>query len=201
MTYLIGVDEVGRGPIAGPLVVCACAVRSDTDILHLFPKQELRDSKKLSDMARIRITEQLITFVDTKEVLFGLGEIDAERLDEIGLSRSIEEAVRDALEQVHEQGVPKDTFIVLDGSLRAHETYQQKTIIKGDEKVPEIALASIIAKVHRDVYMKKISEIYPEYGFQSHVGYGTKAHYEALKVYGLTPLHRRSFLKKVINNL
>ncbi len=196
--YTIGIDEVGRGPIAGPLVVCACAVNQGVDVLSLFPKGVLKDSKKLSEKARLHIVEQLLPFAETSQVLFGLGEVSAERLDEIGLSASIKEALIKALTKVHSQGIPTDTFIFLDGSLYADERFSQETVIQGDEKIPEIALASIIAKTHRDLIMKKISDAYPEYGFASHVGYGTEAHYEAIALHGVTPLHRKSFLKKIL---
>jgi ribonuclease HII len=195
MKYVIGIDEVGRGPIAGPLVVCACAVQAGVDIIALFPKGELKDSKKLSEKARITIVEKLLPFVENSQIFFGIGEVPAEKIDTIGLVSSIKEATQQALKKVHEQGVEKESFIFLDGALRVDELYNQETIIKGDEKVPEIALASILAKTHRDTFMKKIAEAYPGYGFENHVGYGTKAHYEAIKQCGLTPLHRRSFLK------
>ena len=196
--YTIGIDEVGRGPIAGPLTVCACAVRQGIEVLSLFPKGHLKDSKKLSEKARISIVEKLSPYTENNSVVFGVGEVSAERLDEIGLSASIKEATAYALKRVHDQNVPEDSFIFLDGSLKVDEQYAQETIIKGDEKIPEIALASIIAKIHRDTFMKKIADAYPGYGFESHVGYGTKAHYEAIKSKGLTPLHRRSFLKNLI---
>lgn len=198
--YVIGVDEVGRGPIAGPLTVCACAVRVGTDVLALFPDYELKDSKKLTEKKRLAIMEQLPALVDSSEVVFGLGEVTAEELDKVGLSNAIKAALTQALAKVHERGVSQDSFIFLDGSLKAPEEYAQETIIKGDEMVPEIALASIIAKTSRDTFMKKISDAYPGYGFEKHVGYGTKAHYDAIKVQGLTPLHRRSFLTKVVNS-
>lgn len=197
MKYVVGIDEVGRGPIAGPLVVCACALRVGTEVFPLFPKGELRDSKKLSEKVRLSIVENLQSLVDSSEVIFGIGEISAEEIDERGLSQAIKDALALALKKVHEQGVPQDTFIFLDGSLHVDEKYQQETVIKGDEKIPEIALASIIAKVYRDTLMKKVADAYPGYGFESHVGYGTKAHYEAIKKNGLTPLHRKSFLTKM----
>lgn len=196
--YRIGIDEVGRGPIAGPLVVCACAVKESFNTLQFFPKQQLRDSKKLSEKRRFEIMEKLIPYVDTKDIVFGLGEISAETIDKIGLSQAVKQALVQALTKVHEQGVSRTSFVILDGALKVDESYKQETIIKGDEKIPEIALASIIAKTHRDSFMKKIADIYPGYGFDSHVGYGTAAHYKAIKEYGLTPLHRRSFLKKII---
>jgi ribonuclease HII len=198
MKYVIGIDEVGRGPIAGPLVVCACALKSGTNVLSLFPKGELRDSKKLSEKVRLAIVEKLQPLVETSEVVFGVGEISAREIDELGLSQAIKNALTIALKKVHDQAVPKDSFIFLDGSLHVDEKYQQETIIKGDEKIPEIALASIIAKVYRDTLMKKVSEAYPNYGFETHVGYGTKAHYDSIKKYGITPLHRKSFLTKIL---
>jgi ribonuclease HII len=196
--YIIGIDEVGRGPIAGPLVVCACAVQTGTDISKLFPDGKLRDSKKLTEKQRLRIMEQLPSYLETKAIVFGIGEVAAWRVDEIGLSLAIKEALADALARVHIQNIPQGSFIFLDGSLAVDKKYEQETIIKGDEKIPEIALASIVAKTHRDSYMKKISELYPLYGFDSHVGYGTKAHYEAIKKNGITSLHRKSFLKGFI---
>ena len=198
--YIIGIDEVGRGPIAGPLVVCACAIKSGVEILSLFPKEQLRDSKKLSEKARLSIMEQIPPYVKASEICFGIGELSAEQIDEMGLSIAIKEATSRALANVHAQGVPKNTFIFLDGSLKAETSYEQETIIRGDEKVVEIALASIIAKVYRDTLMKKVADAYPAYGFEKHVGYGTKAHYDAIAKHGITPLHRKSFLKNVLKN-
>jgi ribonuclease HII len=196
-SYRIGIDEVGRGPIAGPLVVCACAVRDDVDILDLFPKRILKDSKKLTEKNREAIITSLADFTKEKKILFGIGEISSERLDEIGLTPAINKAIKHALTVLHSKDVSPHSFVFLDGALHAPETYSQETIIKGDEKIGEIALASIIAKSYRDMFMKTMHEVYPLYGFDSHVGYGTKAHYEAIHKHGLTPLHRRSFLKKM----
>jgi ribonuclease HII len=196
MTYIIGIDEVGRGPIAGPVVVCACARRVDTDMLHLYPKQMLKDSKKLSEKARMSIVAQIKPYIQSKQIVYGLGEVDAARMDTIGLTASIQEALTQALNTVHALGVPKDTFIYLDGSLHADASHAQETVIRGDASIQEISLASIIAKVHRDAYMQEMHTIYPVYGFDTHVGYGTKAHYEAIARHGLTPLHRKSFLRK-----
>lgn len=196
--YIIGIDEVGRGPLAGPLVVCVCAIKVGTDVLPFFPKGKLRDSKKLSEVARNSIVKNIEPLVVTLDIVVGVGEVSAEEIDRQGLSLSIKIALAAALAKIHEQGVPKDSFIFLDGSLHADVTYAQETIIKGDEKIPEIAIASIVAKVYRDTFMKKVAEAYPNYGFESHVGYGTAFHYAALKKYGITPLHRKSFLKKMV---
>lgn len=196
--YVIGIDEVGRGPVAGPVVVCACAIATGTDILQFFPKQELRDSKKLTEKHRQMILEKSKVLVDTLQIIFGIGEVSAKRIDEIGIAPSIKEAMHMALSSLHAQGVKKDSFVFLDGSLYAPEGYQQETIIKGDEKVPEISLASIHAKEYRDSKMKELAKQFPEYLFESHVGYGTKAHYDAMKKHGLCILHRKSFLTKLL---
>lgn len=199
MYYRIGVDEVGRGPIAGPIVVCACAVTSTFDILSLFPKGALKDSKKLSEKVRNEIVSKIEVLVSEGQIIYGLGEVSAHDIDTHGLSKAIKDATRSALGVSEAAGVSKESSLFLDGVLHADESYiNQETIIKGDEKVGEIALASIIAKVYRDNLMKKVASKHPEYGFEKHVGYGTKAHYEALKEHGLTTYHRRSFLKGMV---
>lgn len=199
MTYAIGIDEVGRGPLAGPLVVVACAVRIGVDVLSLFPQGVLRDSKKLSEKARGAICESIKPLVDACDIVYAIGEIAPRDIDALGLSLAIKEAVRQALDGVHAKGVPKESYIYLDGSLHAGGEYaHQKTIIKGDEKIGEIALASIIAKEYRDGYMREVARKYPGYGFESHVGYGTAKHYEAIAKLGVMEEHRRSFLRKLI---
>ena len=199
MTYCIGIDEVGRGPVAGPVVVCACAIKQGVDIISFFPKEKLQDSKKLSEKNRREILEKIGNLVNQGDIFFGVGEVSALIIDDIGISPSIKEAMDQALASLHLQGVPQESFIFLDGSLYAPVEYQQETIIKGDEKIPEIALASIYAKEFRDTHMREIAKKYPEYNFERHVGYGTFAHYEAIRKNGLTDLHRRSFLKRLVN--
>lgn len=201
MTYCIGIDEVGRGPVAGPVVVCACAIKQGVDIISFFPKEKLQDSKKLSEKNRREILEKIESSIASGDIFFGVGEVSAGRIDEIGISPSIKEALAQALASLHIQGIPLDTFVFLDGSLHAPITYQQETIIKGDEKIPEIALASIYAKEYRDTLMRDVAEKYPEYGFEKHVGYGTQAHYEAIKKSGFTELHRKSFLTRLGNKI
>lgn len=199
MNYTIGVDEVGRGPIAGPVVVCACAVLENANLLSLFPKGELRDSKKLSEKNRDKIRNKLEVFKKENKVIWGIGEVSASRIDEIGIAPSIKEAMNNALLQLEQNGITSETKIVLDGSLCAPDRYKnQETHIKGDEKFVEISLASIIAKVYRDNFMKGVAKQFQEYGFESHVGYGTKTHYEAIKNNGMTIHHRRSYLKKLL---
>ncbi len=198
MDYVIGIDEVGRGPIAGPVVVCACAIIKGIDVVSFFPKQKLKDSKKLSEKRRLEILNKIEPHVRDKNILFGIGEVSAQRIDKIGISPSIKEAMVQALDSLHLQGVDKISFVFLDGSLKAPDIYLQETIIKGDEKIPEIALASIYAKEYRDSLMREHGKRFTQYNFDKHVGYGTKAHYAAIKEYGTTELHRLTFLKSVI---
>lgn len=198
MEYVIGVDEVGRGPVAGSVVVCACAVMKGIDLLYLFPKGELKDSKKLSEKNREKIRSSLDAVREEKKIVWALGEVSAHRIDEIGISLAVKEAMNSALLELEKFGIPKTTKIVLDGSLYAPERYlNQSTHIKGDEKFVEISLASIIAKVYRDNVMKELGKNYPGYGFENHAGYGTEAHYDAIMSLGMTEYHRRSFLKKI----
>ncbi len=199
MKYVIGIDEVGRGPIAGPVVVCACAIVSGVDIIQYFPKQQLRDSKKLTEKRRQDILQKITHHTNSKEILFGIGEVSALRIDEIGISFAIKESLLQALDSLHLQDVPQDSFVFLDGSLHAPEKYEQETVIKGDEKIAEISLASIYAKEYRDTTMKEYAQQFPKYSFEKHVGYGTAAHYEAIKKYGYCDLHRRSFLTKFLS--
>jgi ribonuclease HII len=196
--YRIGIDEVGRGPVAGPVVVCACAVKKGFDSLELFPSRVLLDSKKLSEKKRDQIRDALILLEHEGTIISGIGEVSAARIDEIGLSAAIKEAMNNALISIEKQGVPIEAEVLLDGSLYAPERYcNQSTHIKGDEKFAEISFASIIAKVYRDMYMKEVSKKFPGYGFEKHVGYGTRGHYEAIRLLGRTPQHRASFLTKM----
>lgn len=195
MEYTIGVDEVGRGPIAGPVVVCACALRTGISLLHLYPKGVLRDSKKLSERQRSSVINGLLPYLKSGDVVFGVGEVEAETIDEIGIVPAIKAAMMQAITLLHEKGVDTSTHIFLDGALSLPEGYSYETIIKGDEKVLEISLASIYAKEYRDKKMRGMASEFPGYGFESHVGYGTAVHYKALKDKGITRLHRKTFLK------
>lgn len=197
--YVIGIDEVGRGPVAGPVVVVACALKKGVDVLSLYPKRELKDSKKLSEKNREKIRLGLDTYISSGDVLYGIGEVSAEEIDVIGIAESIRRVTDIALKKLEEKGIVVTTEVVLDGSLYAPERYcNQSTHIKGDEKFVEISLASIIAKVYRDNLMKELGKEYPLYGFENHAGYGTSAHYDAIKKHGLTTYHRKSFLKNLL---
>jgi ribonuclease HII len=195
MNYIIGIDEVGRGPVAGPVVVCACAVLSGVGLTHLYPQEKLRDSKKLSKKQRKAILHALESFTQSQQVLFGIGESSVEMIDNEGIVPAIKAATQQALLELERQGVGQESYVYLDGALSLPDTYAYEVIIKGDEKILEISLASIYAKEYRDTMMCEYAKKYGEYGFETNVGYGTSAHYKAITQYGITPLHRKSFLK------
>ncbi len=192
--YVIGIDEAGRGPLAGPVSVGAvCFCVSKRRRFSLFSKG-VRDSKKLSEKQReewfIRIEKE----VSLKKFSFAVSFSSSEMIDTRGLSFAIRNALLETLEKL---ACPyKKTLILLDGSLHAPKEYPyQKTIIHGDDIEPVISLASIVAKVLRDRKMRAISQQYPEYGFERNKGYGTKKHYEMLRKYGvLKGVHRNTFL-------
>lgn len=207
--YLIGIDEVGRGPLAGPVCVGGVAIlaRERSSLARLF--RGVKDSKQLSERERLfwfgkicgkeisgayhspkHSENDLLQKIGTATVFVGPKIIDEE-----GISFTIRAAVAKVLGKLNVP--PKQCLVLLDGGLKAPSQFlNQKTIIKGDEKEWLIALASIVAKVRRDRLMIRLAKKYPEYGFEKHKGYGTKAHYRAIRKYGLCEIHRRSFLKK-----
>ncbi len=194
MRYIVGIDEAGRGPIAGPVAVGIVRVYKDFDFFSAFP--HLNDSKKLSEKKResifLRLQEEQRAGNIEAVVLLA----SAQKIDAMGIVPSVrgalEKGVRTLLPNVSEGKV------FLDGSLRAPKEYEQETVIGGDGLIPAIMLASIAAKVTRDRLMKKLALEHPQYGFELHKGYGTKAHYAALIEHGLCILHRRSYLRSFI---
>lgn len=180
---ICGVDEAGRGPLAGP--VCAAAV--------ILPKglviPGLNDSKKLSDKRR----RELFPIIQQEAVSFGVAFASQEEIDEINILQATFLAMRRAMEQLN----PQPEFALIDGNRETDFGVPCKTVIKGDSLSANIAAASVLAKVTRDNWMMETAEKYPGYGFEIHKGYGTKAHYAALEKLGPCPIHRRSFLKKL----
>ncbi len=183
--YICGIDEAGRGPLAGPVVVASVIMPKDSKI------EGVNDSKKVSEKRR----EKLYDEITSEAIAWGVGIIDQKEIDEInilnatkkGLTLSLKELSKkpdlilvDALEKIDTLGIPYEA------------------IIKGDAKCYSIAAASIIAKVTRDRIMKEYDKVYPEYGFEKHKGYGTKMHIDAIKTYGICELHRKSFVKNFI---
>jgi len=196
MKVTIGVDEVGRGPLAGP--VCLCAFVLPEKFIGSIRKTglPLRDSKKLSVIHRELWHTCLKQWKKEGKVDYAISYESAKVIDKIGLSLAIKKALSRSLLKV---GATSTSKILLDGALFAPPGYLfQKTIIKGDEKETAISLASIVAKVSRDRLMVRLSKKHPEYFFQYHKGYGTKAHYRALEKYGATDIHRQSFLRGVL---
>ena len=194
MRAVIGIDEVGRGPIAGPVAVGAFSVFPEglDGEIAAFPIP-LRDSKQLSRTQREAWYRRIEEWQAEGKCDFVVSMVSAGEIDAHGITRAIKKAMAESLEGLE---VGEDHLILLDGSLHAPAKFKhQITIIKGDEKEPAISLASIAAKVTRDRHMLRLAERYPKYGFEHHMGYGTEEHYLALKKYGLSPLHRKSFLK------
>ena len=187
---MLGVDEAGRGPLAGPVAVGVVAVPDGFIVENEFPG--VADSKKLSEKKREKIFEMLEMRVASGDVNFTVEFESAGVIDKEGIVF----AVRRALARGVNKLAPDSALvkIQLDGALKAPPEYAQETIINGDELIPLISLASIAAKVTRDRLMVELSKQYPEYSFEKHKGYGTRAHYAALLQYGPCVIHRRTFL-------
>ncbi len=179
---ICGVDEAGRGPLAGP--VCAAAV--------ILPKHldipGLTDSKKLTDKKR----RELFPLIQERAVAYGIGLASQEEIDEINILQATFLAMERALAQLQ----VRPDLALIDGNREREFGVPVQTVVKGDSLSANIAAASVLAKVTRDDLMMELAQQYPQYGFEIHKGYGTKAHYEALRQYGASPIHRKSFLKK-----
>lgn len=181
-TAVCGVDEVGRGPLAGP-VVCAAVIMPLDDIIW-----GVDDSKKLSAKKR----KQLSDLILEKAIAYRICCVEPQEIDQMNILQATRLCMKNAVE-----GLPvAPDFCITDGNMTLDITIPQLSIVKGDAKSYVIGAASIIAKVYRDELMQKYAQQYPEYGFDSNVGYGSAAHIAAIKQYGLTPIHRRSFTKK-----
>ncbi|WP_348662806.1 ribonuclease HII [Chlamydia vaughanii] len=178
-SIIAGVDEVGRGPLAGPVVAGACVLPRD----KIFPG--VNDSKKLTPKERCRIRDVLL---NDSDVYYGIGVVSVERIDEINILEATKEAMAKAIE-----ALPiSPNFLLVDGLHLPHKIPCRK-IIKGDSKSASIAAASIIAKEYRDDLMRELHQRYPNYGFDKHKGYGTAAHLAALESFGPCDCHRKSF--------
>ena len=182
--YVCGIDEVGRGPLAGPVVACACILPKDCNILYI------NDSKKLSKKKR----EELYDIIMKEAVAVGIGYNSPERIDEINILQATFEAMREAISKL---SVTPD--ILLNDAVKIPGVdIKQVPIIKGDAKSISIGAASIVAKVTRDRLMEDYDKLFPEYGFASNMGYGTAVHIKALKEIGPCPIHRRSFIHNFV---
>lgn len=180
--YICGVDEVGRGPLAGP-VVCAAVIMPLDDMI-----EGVDDSKKLSAKKREMLSEKILKTA----VAYSICRVEPQIIDEINILQATRLCMKNAVESLT---VAPD-FVLTDGNMTLDISVPQRSIIKGDALSYSIGAASIIAKVYRDKLMTDYAEIYPQYGFESNVGYGSKAHMQAIERFGLTPIHRRSFTKR-----
>lgn len=181
---ICGIDEVGRGPLAGPVVAGAVILPKDCNILYI------NDSKKLSEKKR----EELYDVIMERAVATGIGMASPARIDEINILQATYEAMREAISKLD----PQPDLLLNDAVTIPQVEIHQVPIIKGDAKSISIGAASIIAKVTRDRLMVEYDKVMPEYGFASNKGYGSAAHIDALKKYGATPIHRRSFIHNFI---
>ena len=180
--YICGVDEVGRGPLAGP-VVCAAVIMPLDDIVD-----GVDDSKKISAKKR----EELASLIEKKAVALNICLVEPEKIDEINILEATKLCMKNAVEGLK----IKPDFVITDGNMKLDIDMEQASIVKGDALSYTIGSASIAAKVYRDKLMDGYAGIYPQYGFEKHKGYGTSAHIDAIKTNGLCPVHRRSFTKK-----
>ena len=186
LTAICGVDEAGRGPLAGP--VCAAAVILPKDLVI----EGLNDSKKLTDKRR----RELFPVIQEKAIAYGIGFASEQEIDEINILQATFLAMKRALAQLE----GKADFALIDGNRETDFGLPVMTVVKGDSRSANIAAASVLAKVSRDNVMDELAKEYPQYGFEIHKGYGTKAHYTALTEHGASPVHRKSFLKKFYGN-
>lgn len=192
--FVIGIDEVGRGPLAGPVAVGAVGVTRD--MLRKF--RTIKESKQLSAEKREVWTKEILRVAKEQksELRTAVTMVSAKEIDTHGIVSAIKKALTTSIKKLNIN--PNDCEVLLDGGLKAPLEYKkQRTIIRGDASKTAIAMASVIAKVKRDTYMTNLDKKYPNYGFAQHKGYGTKEHYRALKRKGISPLHRKSFLKSL----
>lgn len=185
--YIAGTDEVGRGPLAGPLVCAAVILDPDVTIYGL------NDSKKLSEAKRIRIAEEIKKYAIAYSIVY----IYEDEIDKINIYQASKKGMLEAIEDLS-----VEPEFVLSDAMPLGEDIPHEAIIKGDSKSASIAAASIIAKVERDHYMVKIAEKYPQYGFEQHKGYPTKQHFDAIEKYGICDIHRKSYkpIKDMVQN-
>ena len=179
---ICGVDEAGRGPLAGP--VCAAAVI----LPEGYEIPGLNDSKQLTDKKR----RELFPIIKEQAIAYGISMVDEKIIDEINILNATFQAMHEAIAQLE----PKPDLALIDGNRVTDFGVEAMAVVKGDAKDASIAAASILAKVTRDMYMEKMDQEYPQYGFAVHKGYGTRRHYDAIREYGMCPIHRQTFRKK-----
>lgn len=196
LTAIAGIDEAGRGPLAGPVVVACCMMPRESMI------EGVNDSKKIAEKKR----ERLYDLITEEAISYGVGIVGQNEIDEINILQATKKGLTMAIKEMEEKlkekpelGIIKPDAILVDALTKIDtDGIPYKSIIHGDAISYSISCASIIAKVTRDRIMRQWDEVYPQYGFEKHKGYGTAAHIQAIKEYGLCPLHRRSFTKNFV---
>ena len=191
--FLVGVDEAGRGPLAGPVAVGVVCLPAVVDIREMFP--DVGDSKKLSPARREKVYALLEAASAAGWVRHRVVFSSAALIDQVGITEAVRQAVWEGVRALAPE--PAGVTVLLDGLLSAPPEYVQETIVRGDASEPVISLASIAAKVARDHLMQELAKTYPTYGFEVHKGYGTEKHYAALRRHGLCLEHRKSFCTNV----
>ena len=181
-----GVDEAGRGPLAGPVYAAAVILKEDAVI------DGINDSKKLTEKKR----EELFDKIIENSIAYSIASVDEKIIDEINILNATHMAMNNAVDNLSQ----KADFVLIDGNSIKNMATPHQTVVKGDAKSISIAAASILAKVARDRYITKMAEEYPQYGFEKHKGYGTKAHNDAILEHGPSPIHRKTFLKKLLGD-
>ncbi len=179
-----GADEVGRGPLAGPVVAAAVILPLEEE-KRIFG---IDDSKKLSKKKREALAEK----IKETAVAYAIEEVDEETIDKINILQATRLAMKRAIEKLS----PRPDFVLTDGNMTLDIPVPQESVVKGDAKIASIGAASILAKVYRDALMEKYAEAFPYYGFERNAGYGTRAHIEAIREMGICTIHRRTFIKK-----
>jgi ribonuclease HII len=195
MRLVLGVDEAGRGPLAGPVAVGVIVAPEDFDLLVAFPG--LNDSKQLSEKKREELFSILCDFEKRGVVRYSVSFSSHAIIDRDGITRAVAGATARGIRSLVPE--PSSCKVFLDGLLHAPPEYEQETVIHGDSLVPAIMLASVAAKVTRDHLMVHEATHYPSYGFERHKGYGTAEHVRAIRELGPTPIHRRTFLSHIVN--
>ncbi|MFA5310555.1 MAG: ribonuclease HII [Candidatus Paceibacterota bacterium] len=187
--YVVGIDEAGRGPLAGPVAAGAVLIL-EKDFKEAKKIKSVKDSKKLKEEKR---KEVYLNLVKNKKVKWGIGMVSEKTIDRINILEATKLAMIKAVKNLEKKNKIKIDFLLLDGRMKLDLKVNQKSIVKGDDKVFSISAASIIAKVKRDKLMERYDKKYPQYNFKKHKGYGTKEHLEKIKKNGACKIHRKSF--------
>lgn len=191
--FRVGIDEVGRGPLAGPVAVGVVMIRREFDQAHLA---KVRDSKSLTEKQRVSIYQQIRSFGESGGLWYTVSFVSVSVVDQLGINSAIALALERGLKKIGTD--PKNTSLLLDGGLKAPVVYgDQTSIIKGDQSDCLIGAASIMAKVERDKRMERLAFKFPGYGLERHKGYGTLLHRRAIKELGLSPIHRKTFCRRL----